>query len=169
MLWNNYVPTASASCGVNTEPSGIKCCIDPGRTCSIILIFPVSCQPHGWYGGCRWDKCPHGVGCSDWLSVPYGQISYTFYTCCDFQFPKFCLHPSLPYDHIHRHVELIVIFLEDPLWDCACVHGTARLEACLFRQCRSCHVQRECYSRIVPSVADLFPAWYSWVNPEECV
>jgi hypothetical protein len=37
------------------------------------------------------------------------------------------------------HVGVILIFLED----CACVHGVARLEVCLFRQCSFCHIHRE--------------------------
>jgi hypothetical protein len=61
--------------------------------------------------------------------VPIPCISYTF--CC-FQFPKSYLHPSLPYDPLHRHVGLILIFLEDPPRECACVHEAARLEVCLF-------------------------------------
>jgi hypothetical protein len=32
-----------------------------------------------------------------------------------FQFPKPYLYPSLPHDPLHRHVGLILIFLEDPL------------------------------------------------------
>jgi hypothetical protein len=48
--------------------------------------------------------------------------------------------------------------------DCACVHGAARLEFCLFRQCIFCHIHREYCRWTVPSVADLFPACFSWVN-----
>jgi hypothetical protein len=39
--------------------------------------------------------------------------SFIFYACCYFQFPKSQLHPSLPCDPLHRHVGLILIFLED--------------------------------------------------------
>jgi hypothetical protein len=41
---------------------------------------------------------------------------------------KFCL----PVSSTHRHVGLILIFLGDPVGDCACVHGAARLEVYLF-------------------------------------
>jgi hypothetical protein len=57
----------------------------------------------------------------------------------------------------------------DPLWDCACVLLATRLEVSLFRLCRFCHIHRECYRRPVPSVADLFPAWFSWGNSWGCV
>jgi hypothetical protein len=33
----------------------------------------------------------------------YGPIPCISYTCCYFQFPISWLHPSLPYDRIHRH------------------------------------------------------------------
>jgi hypothetical protein len=42
-----------------------------------------------------------------------------------------------------------------------CVQGAPRLEVCLFRHCSFCHIHRECYRRTVPSVADLFMAWFS--------
>jgi hypothetical protein len=38
-----------------------------------------------------------------------------FHACSYCQFPKYKLHPSLPYDPLRRHVELILIFIEDPL------------------------------------------------------
>jgi hypothetical protein len=65
------------------------------------------------------------------------------------------------YDPLHRRVMLILIFLEGPVGDCACVHAAAQLEVCLFRQCSFCHIHREYYRRTVQSVADLFPAWFS--------
>jgi hypothetical protein len=47
------------------------------------------------------------------------------------------------HDPLHRHVGLIVIYLEDPVGGRARVHGAARLEVCLFRQCSFCHIHME--------------------------
>jgi hypothetical protein len=66
--------------------------------------------------------------------MPYVQILCISYTCRYFQFPKFGIHPNLPYEPFLRHVGLILIFLEDSLWDFTCVHEAARLEVSLFRQ-----------------------------------
>jgi hypothetical protein len=64
---------------------------------------------------------------------------------------------------LHRHVGLILIFLEYPVGDCACVHGAARLEVCLFRQCSFCHIHREYCRCTVPSVAISFrPGFHDW-------
>jgi hypothetical protein len=68
---------------------------------------------------------------------------------------------SLLYDPLRRHVGIILIFLEDPVGDYACVHEAARLEFCLFRQCSFCHIHRGYCGCTVPSVADLFAAWFS--------
>jgi hypothetical protein len=38
---------------------------------------------------------------------------------------------------------IILIFLEDPVGNCACIHEAARLDVCLFRQCSFCHVHGE--------------------------
>jgi hypothetical protein len=47
-------------------------------------------------------------------------------------------------------MSLILIFLEDFVWDYAYVHGAARPAVCLFRQCSFCHIRRECYRRTEP-------------------
>jgi hypothetical protein len=59
--------------------------------------------------------------------MPYGLVFSIPSVTFNFQ------NPSLPNGPLHRHVGLILIFLEDPVGDCACVHGAARLEVCLFR------------------------------------
>jgi hypothetical protein len=61
----------------------------------------------------RWERCPNWVGWLDWISVPCGHIPCSFYTCCYFQ------NSSLLSGPLNMHVRIILIFLEQPLWDCA--------------------------------------------------
>jgi hypothetical protein len=68
---------------------------------------------------------------------------------------------SLLYNPRPMHDELTLIFLEDPARDYVCVHGGARLEVCLFRECSSGYIHMEYCRCTVSSVADLFPAWFS--------
>jgi hypothetical protein len=141
-----FFPSASTICGIKTEHSELK----PMKNlwdhtdlpCELVTsLMGVMSNWVGWW---------------HWLDMPYGHISYTF-SC--FQFPKSHLS-NLPCGAIHRHVGLVLIFLEDPVGDCACVHGVAWLEACLFRQFSFCHIHRECYRLTVLSVTDLCLAWF---------
>jgi hypothetical protein len=38
------------------------------------------------------------------------------------------------------------------------------IEVCLFHQCSFCHILMQYYRCTVPSVVDVFLAWFSWVN-----
>jgi hypothetical protein len=67
---------------------------------------------------------------------------------------KFQHHPSLLYAPLHKYIGLILIFLEDPVRDCPCVHGTSRLEVSLFRHCGFCHIHGE-YCRCCGSISGL--------------
>jgi hypothetical protein len=112
ILWNHFMSTASGICGVETEHAELKPNRNPWRICHIILIS-VSCQLHCWWGESGWEKCPNWIGWSEWLSMPYGPVPYISYTCCYFQFLKLYLHPRLSCDPLHKHVGLILIFLEE--------------------------------------------------------
>jgi hypothetical protein len=63
----------------------------------------------------------------------------------------------------------IPIFLEDPLWNNAHVHGATQLEVCLFCQCSSCHIHKEYYRHTEKPVVDFFLAWFYWVTSYDCV
>lgn len=58
----------------------------------------------------------------DWLIefLPYRWIPYISCKCCYFQFSKSWLHPNPPYDLLHEHVGLVLIFLKDCLRMCLC-------------------------------------------------
>jgi hypothetical protein len=96
------------------------------------------------------------VGWLDWLYMPCRPIPCVSYTCSYFQFQTTYLHPSLPYNFLQRHVGLISIFLQDPLWGCAYIHGAMQLVVCLFYQCSFSHIHRKWCRCIVPSVVDSF-------------
>jgi hypothetical protein len=75
-------------------------------------------------------------------------------------------HSFIPAYPLSRYVGLILIFLEDPLWDCAHVHGATWLKVCLFHH--SATFTRNAIDA-VPSVMDLLLAWFCWLNSKECV
>jgi hypothetical protein len=64
--------------------------------------------------------------------MPYGPILCIFYICSYFQFPNSQHHSSLLCNPLYRHVGLILIFLEDPIGDCACVLGYFTIQNCYY-------------------------------------
>jgi hypothetical protein len=130
----HYLYTASAICGTKTEPWN-EYCVDTYAACQITLTFPIKLPTSLLMREVYMGEISE-VG---WLS------SCVLYTCCYFWLPKSWLHPSVPFDLLHKHVVPVLIFLQDTLWGCVCVHKATRLAICLFHIHSFCHIHRECY------------------------
>jgi hypothetical protein len=120
--------------------------------------FPTSLLIKAIYIG----KGPKWVGWQNLLNKSDGLSACICCTCCYFQFRQSCFLSNLHNDLLFRLLAVILMFVEDPVSDCAWVREAARLTVYLFRQSHS-----ECSRRNMQSVADLFPVWFSWVNSWE--
>jgi hypothetical protein len=154
-FWKHIVPTASAICGVKPEHSRLKSYRNLSRNTDLLSELVTSLLIRGIQVG-EMSKLGWLIG-----SVKYAIWAYSLYFL---------------YLLVHSFSKILASF-RPTLWfsSYACwanfdisgwpssriayVHGAARLEVCLFR-----HIHRECYRRTVPSVADLFPTWFSLVN-----
>jgi hypothetical protein len=162
-LWKHIMPAASAICGVKPQHSRLEHNRNPWRFCHVIHIFSelvTSLLIRGTQMG-EMSRLVWLIGLVEHAIWAY---SLYFLYLLLLSISKILASSQPTQNPLHGHVAPILIFLEDDLCDWAHVHGAARLQVFLFRQWSSCHIHRECCACTMPSVADLFPAWFSWLN-----
>jgi hypothetical protein len=132
-LWIYVVSTASVICGVKPEHSRQtlwKSMKNLSRYTDILCELETSLLMRGIYIG-EMSKLVWPIGLVNWAFHVGGFLVFSI-SAVTFNLKKSYHHPSLVSGPLHMHAGLILIFLEDPVRICACVHGAARLEVACF-------------------------------------
>jgi hypothetical protein len=77
--------------------------------------------------------------------MPCRPLPDTSFTLDSVQSLKSSLLPKVHGDSLQTNALLVWIFPSDLLPSCACVYRVSRPTVCLFPQCISCQIRRECY------------------------
>jgi hypothetical protein len=105
------------------------------------------------------------VGWSGFLNTLYWPILCISNACSYIPSPRSWLNHRRPYGLPHMHFDLIWIFLEDPLSNCAFPYGITFLNICLFRHCNTVTFKRNTIATLCGLLLTSFwPGSHEWAS-----